>query len=179
MDILINNAGITHPSVSILDLDLAYLDNVFNTDFMGVYLCSRRAGKEMVPQKSGCIINISSNTGVVPLPVVVYEPMKSAVNMLTRTLAREWARHGVRVNAIAPGYVVTPLRDWWSHHCGRWQIAYYADRAKGEVELIIMEAVSVSPEGKGSTHWLCLHDDSFISSLSKFIFLLDKIFGAC
>lgn len=109
VDILVNNAGITHPSVSILDLDLAYLDRVFSTDFKGVYLCSRRAGKEMVLQKRGCIVNISSITGIVPLPLVVYGPMKSAVNMLTRILAREWARHGVRVNCVAPGYVLTPL----------------------------------------------------------------------
>jgi NAD(P)-dependent dehydrogenase (short-subunit alcohol dehydrogenase family) len=109
VDILVNNAGVTHPTVSILDLDLAHLDRVFNVDFKGVYLCSRRAGKEMVLQKKGCIVNISSMTGVTPLPLVVYGPIKSAVNMLTRILAREWARFGVRVNCVAPGYVLTPL----------------------------------------------------------------------
>jgi len=109
VDILINNAGITHPAVSILDLDLEYLDSVMTTNYKGVYLCSRRAGKEMVKQKAGCIVNISSITGLVPLPLVVYGPMKSAVNMLTKILAREWAHMGVRVNAIAPGYVMTPL----------------------------------------------------------------------
>ena len=109
MNILVNNAGVTHPAESILDLDLAYLDRVFAVDYKGVYLCSRRAGKEMIRNGSGCIINISSIAGLTPLPLVMYGPMKSAVNMLTRILAREWAHCGIRVNAIAPGYVLTPL----------------------------------------------------------------------
>lgn len=60
VDILVNNAGATHPAVSILDLDLEYLGKIFAVDYKGVYLCSRRAGREMVLRKSGCIINISS-----------------------------------------------------------------------------------------------------------------------
>jgi NAD(P)-dependent dehydrogenase (short-subunit alcohol dehydrogenase family) len=109
VDILVNNAGVTHPTVSILDVSLSDLEEVINTNFKGTYLCSRRGGKEMVSQKKGCIINISSAAGLEPPPLVVYAPMKSAVNMLTRILARDWARYGVRVNAIAPGYVLTPL----------------------------------------------------------------------
>ena len=109
IDILVNNAGTTHPAVSILDLDLEYVDKIFSVDFKGVYLCSRRAGREMIRQNNGCIINISSIAGLTPLPLSMYGPMKSAVNMLTRILAREWAQYQVRVNAIAPGYVLTPL----------------------------------------------------------------------
>ncbi|MBW2636313.1 MAG: SDR family oxidoreductase [Deltaproteobacteria bacterium] len=109
IDIVVNNAGTTHPAVSILDLDLDYVEKIFNIDYKGVYLCCRRAGREMVRQKSGCIVNISSIAGLTPLPLVMYGPMKSAVNMLTRILAREWANRNIRVNAIAPGYVATPL----------------------------------------------------------------------
>ena len=109
VDILINNAGVSHPTQSILELDTAYVDKVFNVDYKGVYLCSRRAGREMVKGKGGCILNISSIAGITPLPLAMYGPMKSAVNMLTRILARDWAAQHVRVNAIAPGYVLTPL----------------------------------------------------------------------
>jgi len=109
IDILINNAGTTHPVESILDLDLDYLDRIFELDYKGVYLCSRRAGREMIQQKDGLILNISSIAGITPLPLVMYGPMKSAVNMMTRILARQWAPFNVRVNAIAPGYVLTPL----------------------------------------------------------------------
>jgi 3-oxoacyl-[acyl-carrier protein] reductase len=109
VDIVVNNAGTTHPAVSILDLSLDYVEKIFSIDYKGVYLCCRRAGREMVGQKSGCIVNISSIAGLTPLPLVMYGPMKSAVNMLTRILAREWANRNIRVNAIAPGYVATPL----------------------------------------------------------------------
>jgi NAD(P)-dependent dehydrogenase (short-subunit alcohol dehydrogenase family) len=108
LDILVNNAGVTHPAQSILDLDLDLLDRVFAVDFKGVYLCSRAGGRAMLA-KGGVILNISSIAGLTPLPLPVYGPMKSAVNMLTRILAREWAECGIRVNAIAPGYVLTPL----------------------------------------------------------------------
>jgi NAD(P)-dependent dehydrogenase (short-subunit alcohol dehydrogenase family) len=109
IDLLINNAGVTHPAQSILDLDLRHLERVFAVDFKGVYLCSRAAGRIMRAKKSGVILNISSIAGLTPLPLPVYGPMKSAVNMLTRILAREWAEYGIRVNAVAPGYVLTPL----------------------------------------------------------------------
>jgi len=108
LDILVNNAGVSHPAQSILDLDLDLLDRVFAVDFKGVYLCSRAGGKAMLT-KGGVILNISSIAGLTPLPLPVYGPMKSAVNMLTRILARDWAECGIRVNAIAPGYVLTPL----------------------------------------------------------------------
>lgn len=109
IDILVNNAGITHPAVSILDLDLQFLEKVTRVDWKGVYLCSRRIGKEMVARKSGAVINISSITALCPVPLAVYAPIKSAVVMLTQVLARDWAPSGIRVNAIAPGYVLTPL----------------------------------------------------------------------
>jgi len=109
IDILINNAGITHPAVSILDLDLEFLDKVSDVDLKGVYICSRRVGKEMVGRQSGVIVNISSITALTPVPLAVYAPVKSAVIMLTKVLARDWAQKGIRVNAIAPGYILTPL----------------------------------------------------------------------
>jgi NAD(P)-dependent dehydrogenase (short-subunit alcohol dehydrogenase family) len=109
VDILINNAGTTHPVQSILELDIDYIDKIFELDYKGLYLCCRRAGKEMVEQENGCVINISSIAGLTPLPLVMYGPMKSAVNMLTQVLARQWAQYNIRVNAIAPGYVLTPL----------------------------------------------------------------------
>lgn len=109
VDILVNNAGIAQPTNPITELDLSYLDNIVNTDFKGVYYCSRRAAKEMIPQKSGNIINISSVHGLIPLPCNVYGPIKAAVNMFTKILARELAQYMIRVNCIAPGYVQTQM----------------------------------------------------------------------
>jgi NAD(P)-dependent dehydrogenase (short-subunit alcohol dehydrogenase family) len=109
IDILINNAGISHPAESILDLDLQHLEKVIGVNLNGLYFCCRRFGEEMVRQGSGVLINIASIAGITSLPLPVYGPTKSAVIMLTQILAKDWAKKGVRVNAIAPGYVLTPL----------------------------------------------------------------------
>jgi len=109
VDILVNNAGLAQPTDPITELDLSYLDSIIDTDFKGVYYCSRRAAKEMIPQKSGRIVNISSIQGLIPLPCVVYGPIKAAVIMFTRILARELAKYMITVNCIAPGYVQTQM----------------------------------------------------------------------
>jgi len=109
IDILVNNAGISQLPLSILDLDIETWQKVTDIDYKGTYLCSRRVGREMVKQKSGSVINISSVVGLASAPLVAYGPAKSAVIMLTKILATEWGRFNVRVNAIAPGYTLTPL----------------------------------------------------------------------
>lgn len=109
IDILINNAGITQLPLSIFSLDIETWDRVNDIDYRGTYLCCRRIGQEMVKQRSGAVINISSIVGLASAPLVAYSPAKSAVIMLTKILATEWGRFNVRVNAIAPGYTLTPL----------------------------------------------------------------------
>jgi NAD(P)-dependent dehydrogenase (short-subunit alcohol dehydrogenase family) len=109
IDILVNNAGISQLPLSILDLDIDTWQKVTDIDYKGTYLCSRRVGREMVRQKSGSVINISSVVGLASAPLVAYSPAKSAVIMLTKVLATEWGRFNVRVNAIAPGYTLTSL----------------------------------------------------------------------
>jgi NAD(P)-dependent dehydrogenase (short-subunit alcohol dehydrogenase family) len=109
IDILINNAGVSHPAVSILELEPEFFHKVMDVDLKGVWLCARRVGQEMVARGTGAVVNIASVAGLTSLPLPVYGPAKSAVIMLTQILARDWALRGVRVNAIAPGYVLTPL----------------------------------------------------------------------
>jgi len=109
IDILVNNAGISQLPVGMLDLDIETWQKVTDIDYKGTYLCSRRVGRQIVRQKSGSVINISSVVGLASAPLVAYGPAKSAVIMLTKILATEWGRFNVRVNAIAPGYTLTPL----------------------------------------------------------------------
>jgi NAD(P)-dependent dehydrogenase (short-subunit alcohol dehydrogenase family) len=109
IDLLVNNAGITQLPLSILELPIEIWEKVTDVDYKGTYLCSRRVGKEMVRQKSGSVVNISSVIGLASAPLVAYGPAKSAVIMLTKILATEWGKYNVRVNAIAPGYTLTPL----------------------------------------------------------------------
>ncbi len=109
IDILINNAGVSHPAVSILELEPEFFHKVMDVDLKGVWLCARRVGQEMVARGTGVMVNIASVAGLTSLPLPVYGPAKSAVIMLTQILARDLASRGIRVNAIAPGYVLTPL----------------------------------------------------------------------
>lgn len=109
VDALINNAGIAahKPTIELSDADW---DRVMGVNVDGAFYCARAAGKRMLAQASGTVVNISSIYGVVAPPDrLAYSVSKSAVAMMARALAVEWADRGVRVNAIAPGYVHTKL----------------------------------------------------------------------
>jgi NAD(P)-dependent dehydrogenase (short-subunit alcohol dehydrogenase family) len=112
LDILINNAGIdrTGPFThEVTDKDWQETLGVMQS---GVFFCMRAAGKLMIPQGSGSVVNISSIRGFSPIPGrMTYSPAKAAVIMMTKIAAGEWGPHGVRVNAIAPGFTKTPMHD--------------------------------------------------------------------
>jgi len=109
LDILVNNAGVTaiYPS---LELPLEEWKRVLDVNLTGVFLCAQEAAREMIRVKAGVILNIASAYGVVAAPKrAAYCATKAAVAMLTKVLAIEWARDGLRVNAIAPVYVQTEM----------------------------------------------------------------------
>jgi NAD(P)-dependent dehydrogenase (short-subunit alcohol dehydrogenase family) len=109
IDILINNAGITHEPRPMLEIDIATWERVTSVNYKGVFLCSLVIGREMVKKGAGTVINISSVVGIASAPLVAYGPSKSAVIMLTKILATEWGKYNIRVNSIAPGYTLTPM----------------------------------------------------------------------
>ena len=111
IDVLINNAGLAarQPSEA---LDLATWEKVLRINLNGSFLCAREAGKAMLERKSGSIVNIASIMGLVGgglYPNLAYHSTKGALVNFTRALAVEWAGRGVRVNAVAPTFVKTPL----------------------------------------------------------------------
>jgi len=109
LDILVNNAG-TSFQAKAEEVDLKLWDKTINLNNRALFHCCQMAGKMMISQKSGKIINISSHLGIVGLPKrVVYCTSKAAVIHLTKTLAAEWAEYGINVNCIAPGYTMTKL----------------------------------------------------------------------
>ncbi len=110
VDVLVNNAGINPLYKATQDLTKADWDAVVATNLTGVFLCCRHLGSEMAARGGGSIVSISSIAGHVGLlKSVPYCATKGGVEMMTRALAIEWARSGVRVNCIAPGYFETDL----------------------------------------------------------------------
>jgi 3-oxoacyl-[acyl-carrier protein] reductase len=109
LDIMCNNAGIMHDS-SVLDTDEADLDRVLAVNLKGVFFGCQAAGRVMAEQGRGSIINMASGAVDTPAPrIVCYAIAKAGVNQLTKTLALELGPKGVRVNAIAPGFVITGM----------------------------------------------------------------------
>ena len=129
LDILVNNAGIATVEPA-EDLSLETFKNIYDIDVNGVFNFSKAAFSVMSKQKYGNIINVASMAGIsvlYPQEHVHYNSAKAAVIMITKSLAVEWAPFGIRVNALAPGYMVTPpvikLKeedpDRWEHWMSR------------------------------------------------------------
>lgn len=109
IDILVNNAGIVH-AADFLDLAEEDFDRVLRVNLKSMFLCGQAAGKVMARQESGVIINMSSVNAVVAIAnQVPYVVSKGAVNQLTKVMAIGLAQHGIRVNAIGPGTIMTEL----------------------------------------------------------------------
>ena len=109
IDILVNNAGITldKPSLEVTDDEW---DTVLATNLTSMFRCARAVGPGMIARGRGKIINLGSMYGALGVPrYAVYCASKAAVGGLTRSLAAEWARHGVQVNCLAPGYMNTDI----------------------------------------------------------------------
>jgi NAD(P)-dependent dehydrogenase (short-subunit alcohol dehydrogenase family) len=110
LDLLINCAGVIEKVQRTVDQDVTDWEQVMSVNAKGTFLCCREAGRMMMRRRSGAIVNIGSVAGLVGIPGSnAYGPSKAAVAHMTRSLACEWARLGVRVNCIAPGYIETPM----------------------------------------------------------------------
>jgi len=113
IDILVNNAGISRHTASAL-MPLADWQAVMDVNITGVFICCQAFAPGMIARNYGRIINIASMSGLIvnrDVPQSPYYASKAGVIMLTKALAAEWGKHGVTVNAIAPGYMRTPLNE--------------------------------------------------------------------
>jgi NAD(P)-dependent dehydrogenase (short-subunit alcohol dehydrogenase family) len=115
VDILVNNAGVAKSDVKAEDTSDEHWRHHMDVNVDGLFWCRRAFGRQMLKQKSGSIVNIGSMSGFIvnkPQPQSFYNASKAAVHHLTRSLAAEWAKSGVRVNAVAPTYIETPLTSF-------------------------------------------------------------------
>jgi len=124
LDICVNNAGVSF-QMPIEDMPEDEWDNIIDTNMKGVFLCSQAAARIMIPQRSGCIINLASISGHavnVPQKQAVYNSSKAGVAMLTKSMALEWAEYGIRVNSLSPGYMKTEMTlSSMSHLFPEWE----------------------------------------------------------
>ena len=111
IDVLVNNAGVCYhrPALEVPDEEWR---SVWEVNVDGVWNCSRVVGEQMIARGGGVIVNIGSISAMIvnrPQWQPAYNASKAGVHHLTKSLAAEWAAHGVRVNAVAPGYVRTEM----------------------------------------------------------------------
>lgn len=111
IDVLVNNAGISEVLPAEEHTEEIW-DAILDTNLKGVFLCSQAVGRQMIQQQSGSIVNMSSQAGSIGLlNHVAYCASKGGVDLLTKVLALEWAKHNIRVNAVAPTVIATPMTD--------------------------------------------------------------------
>lgn len=142
-DVLINNAAADHDS-DIQSTSLATWMNVLNTNLTGAFVGCRAVAPYMLSQGSGCVLNVASIMGLVGAQNnSAYVSSKHGLIGLTRALALEWGKSGVRVNALAPGFVKTELtQDLWSNERGSaWVTKRTPMRRWGTVDEVVSAAL--------------------------------------
>ena len=143
IDTLVNVAGVNkrQPAESYSPEDF---DFILDINLRGAYMMSQEVGRHMIEKRSGCQINIDSLNSYAPLTrVLPYAISKAGMGMMTRGLASEWGRHGVRVNGVAPGFILTDLtrKLWASPVMQAWGLRNTPAKRLGSVEDLVGAAL--------------------------------------
>jgi NAD(P)-dependent dehydrogenase (short-subunit alcohol dehydrogenase family) len=110
VDIVVNNAGVSPLSAEPQEIGETVWDAILDTNLKGAFFLSTAAARDMIPRGSGVIINIASIAGVMPIALEsAYCASKAGLIGLTKALAHDWAQYGIRVHALAPGYIATEM----------------------------------------------------------------------
>lgn len=162
IDILVNNAGVGGEGLA-LELSIEAFDNTFAVNVRGTYFAAVEAARRMIAAGiEGRILNIASIASHTVLPgLSAYCASKAAVGMLTKSLAREWARRGIAVNALCPGYIDTDINtNWWPTEGGQKQLKGFPRRRLMEAsDLDAAFLMLVGPAASAITGTLVTVDD--------------------
>jgi NAD(P)-dependent dehydrogenase (short-subunit alcohol dehydrogenase family) len=122
---LVNSAGIVEDDVPAEEMPINQFDAVYGVNIRGVFITCQAFGRELLAREGGSIVNIASMSGNAlvnaPQKQSAYNSSKAAVSALTRSLAVEWGPRGVKINALSPGYVDTPLNHLKRHMHETWK----------------------------------------------------------
>jgi len=159
-DVLVNNAGIggMFPSAQ---LSVEAWDTMMAVNLRGMFLCSREIGKLMIEQGSGCIINVSSENGQVGFStgMTAYATSKIGAVGLTRSLAVEWGRHGIRVNAILPGNMEEGMMEAMKDR----ESPFFKMAGETMLRLIPLGSFGTGDDMKGATVYLASPAGRYVS----------------
>lgn len=159
IDVLVNNAGITRDNL-LMRMKEDEWDDVINTNLKGVFLCTKAVTRQMMKQRSGRIINISSIVGVMGnAGQANYVAAKAGVIGLTKTTARELASRNILVNAIAPGFITTEMTDELSEDLKNAMLAQIPLAKLGQPEDIAKAVVFLASEDSSYMTGQTLHID--------------------
>lgn len=147
---LVNSAGIVEDDVPAVEMSIDQWDAVLGVNLRGTFITCQAFGRELLARGGGAIVNIASMSGnaVVNAPQrqAAYNTSKAGVSALTRSLAVEWAPAGVRVNALSPGYVGTPLNALKEHMHETWKEGVVTRRFATPEEVAASVAFLLSDE---------------------------------
>jgi len=107
-DVLVTSAGLIPNCEGIMDMDMAAHDRMWQVNYNGTLHAARAFARQMIPRRRGAIVTLGSINSRMPLPIPAYNMGKAAIERLTQLLAVELGRHAIRVNSVAPTYVMTP-----------------------------------------------------------------------
>ncbi|HEX3889021.1 MAG TPA: SDR family NAD(P)-dependent oxidoreductase [Phenylobacterium sp.] len=166
ISILINNAGVSGDGMA-LDMSIEKFDATFDVNVRGVYFAAQAAAQRMIAsgvaeRGDARIVNIASVAAQTNLPgLSAYCASKAAVAMMTRVMAREWARRGISVNALGPGYILSGINDaWFESEGGAAQMKRFPRRRlMQESDLDAALLMLAGPAGKAITGSLFIIDD--------------------